>query len=164
MVLILNAFKLSSEFSYRLWYVLGNPIGVYYLVFRFFNYCKKSILKYKKQPSRGDLRRRCCENMQQIYRRPSLPNSDFNKVVKELYWNQTSAWVFSFEFVTYFRNTFLSEHLRRVASEVCTNEIKWLKLYWRNLSDISLQAVFLENLNNIRKFCTEIKINFILDL
>ena len=31
---------------------------------------------------------------------------DFNKVVKQLYRNCTSAWVFSCEFAAYFQNTF----------------------------------------------------------
>ena len=34
----------------------------------------------QKQNSRGILRKRCSENMQQIYRRTHLPKGDFNKV------------------------------------------------------------------------------------
>ena len=34
----------------------------------------------QKQPFRGVPRKRCSENMQQIYRRTSLPKCDFNKV------------------------------------------------------------------------------------
>ena len=34
----------------------------------------------QKQPSRGVLRKRCSENMQQIYRRTPMPKCDFNKV------------------------------------------------------------------------------------
>ena len=34
-------------------------------------------------------RRRCSENMQQIYRRTSMPNRDFKKVVLQLYSNHT---------------------------------------------------------------------------
>ena len=33
----------------------------------------------KKQPARVDLRKSCSENMQQIYRRATIPNCDFNK-------------------------------------------------------------------------------------
>ena len=36
----------------------------------------------QKQPSRGVLRKRCSENMQQIYRSTPMPNRDFNKVAK----------------------------------------------------------------------------------
>ena len=36
--------------------------------------------KVKKHSSRGVLRKRCFENMQQIYRGPSMPKCDFNKV------------------------------------------------------------------------------------
>ena len=48
----------------------------------------------QKQPSKGVPRKRCSENMQQIYRRTPMPNCDFNKVAKQLYWNHTSTWVF----------------------------------------------------------------------
>ena len=39
----------------------------------------------QKQPSRGVLRKRCSENMQQIYRRTPMPKCDFNKVAKQPY-------------------------------------------------------------------------------
>ena len=35
----------------------------------------------QKQPSRGVLRKRCPENMQQMYRKTPMPKCDFNKVV-----------------------------------------------------------------------------------
>ena len=38
--------------------------------------------KRNKQPPRGVLKKRCSENMQQIYRRTSMPKCDFNKVAK----------------------------------------------------------------------------------
>ena len=44
--------------------------------------------------------------MQQIYRRTLMPKCDFNKVPKQLYWNRTSAWVFSCKFAAYFQSTF----------------------------------------------------------
>ena len=53
----------------------------------------------QKQPSRGILRKRCSQNMQQIYRRAPMPKCYFNKVALQLYWNHTSAWVFSCKFV-----------------------------------------------------------------
>ena len=62
--------------------------------------------KSQKQPSRCVPRKRCSENMQQIYRRTPMPKCDFNKVAKQLYWNCTSAWVFSCKFAAYFQNTF----------------------------------------------------------
>ena len=34
-----------------------------------------------------------------------MAKCDFNKVIKQLYWNHTSAWVFSCKFATYFQNT-----------------------------------------------------------
>ena len=39
----------------------------------------------QKQSSRGVFRKRCFENMQQIYRRTLIPKCDFNKVAKQLY-------------------------------------------------------------------------------
>ena len=39
----------------------------------------------QKQPSRGVLKKRCSENMQQIFRRTPMPKCDFNKVAKQLY-------------------------------------------------------------------------------
>ena len=60
----------------------------------------------EKQPSRGVLSKRCSENMLQIYRKTPMPKCDFNKVAKQLYWNHTSAWVFSCKFAAYFQNTY----------------------------------------------------------
>ena len=37
---------------------------------------------HQKQHSRDVLRKRCSENMQQIYRRTLMPKCDFNKVAK----------------------------------------------------------------------------------
>ena len=49
---------------------------------------------FQKQPSRGDFRKRCSENMQQICRRKPMPQCDFIKIALQLYWNRSSAWVF----------------------------------------------------------------------
>ena len=38
------------------------------------------ITKFQKQPSRGVLKVRCPENMQQIYRRTPIPKRDFNSI------------------------------------------------------------------------------------
>ena len=38
-----------------------------------------------KQPPGGVLKKRCSENMQQIYRRTPMPKCDFNKVALQLY-------------------------------------------------------------------------------
>ena len=60
----------------------------------------------QKWPPRGAPRKRCSENMQQIYRRTPMLKCDFNKVGKQFYLNHTLAWVFSYKFVAYFQNTF----------------------------------------------------------
>ena len=39
----------------------------------------------QKQPLRGVLKKRCSENMQQIYRRTPMPKCDFNKVVNNIW-------------------------------------------------------------------------------
>ena len=39
---------------------------------------EKPYKKFQKQPSRGVLRKRCSENMQQIYRRTPIPKGDVN--------------------------------------------------------------------------------------
>ena len=41
--------------------------------------------EFYKQPPRGVLRKRCSENMKQIYKRTPMPKCDFNKVAKQLY-------------------------------------------------------------------------------
>ena len=71
------------------------------------SWCKKFVVysSYHKHPLRGVPRKRCSENMQQIYRRAPMPKCNFNKVAKQLYWNHSSAWVFSCKFAAYFRNT-----------------------------------------------------------
>ena len=60
----------------------------------------------QKQPSRGALIKRCSENMQQIYRRTTIPKSDFNKIALQLYWNHTSALVFFCKLLHVFRTHF----------------------------------------------------------
>ena len=52
---------------------------------------------WQKQPPRGVLKKRCSENMQQIYRTP-MSKCNFNKVAFQLYWNHTTARVFSCKF------------------------------------------------------------------
>ena len=56
----------------------------------------------QKQPLRGVLKKRCSENMQQIYRRTLMPKCNFNKVAKQ--------------FAAYFQNNFFKEHLCVAAS------------------------------------------------
>ena len=70
----------------------------------------------QKQHPRGDLRKRCSENMQQINRRTPMSKYNFNEVSLQLYWNRTLAWVFSCKFTAYYQNTFLQVHLWGAAS------------------------------------------------
>ena len=46
---------------------------------------KKQVMKIQKLPVRCVLRKRCSENMQQIYKRTPMPKCDFNKDAKQLY-------------------------------------------------------------------------------
>ena len=80
------------------WYIFRNN-----LIFYTFS---ALIFKGQKQPSRGVLKKSCSGSMQQIYRRTPMPKCDFNKVAKQLYWNHSSAWVFSCKFAVYFQDTF----------------------------------------------------------
>ena len=73
----------------------------------------------QKQQSRGFLKKRCAKNMQQIYRITPMPECNFSKVALQLYWNHTSAWVFSYKFAAYFQNTLSYEHLWMAASVTC---------------------------------------------
>ena len=43
-----------------------------------------TMLNLQKQPSRGVLKKRCSEKMQQIYSRTPMPKCHFNKVAKQL--------------------------------------------------------------------------------
>ena len=45
----------------------------------------------QKQPPIGAPRKRCSKNMQQIYRKTPMPRCNFNKVLKQFYWNHTPA-------------------------------------------------------------------------
>ena len=58
----------------------------------------------QKQPFRGILRKSCSENIQPIYWRTPMPKYNFNKVVEQLYWNHSLAWVFYCNFAAYFQN------------------------------------------------------------
>ena len=49
--------------------------------FRYSGIC--TLRNFEKQPSRGVLRKRCSENIQQIYRRTPMPKCDYNKVAKQ---------------------------------------------------------------------------------
>ena len=63
------------------------------------------LLKILYVRSKGVFKKKFFENTQQIYRRTPRPKCDFNKVALQLYWNFTSAWVFSYKFAAYFQNT-----------------------------------------------------------
>ena len=45
-----------------------------------------------------------------------MPKCNINKTALQLYWNHTSAWLFSCDFAAYFQNTFSSEHPWRAVS------------------------------------------------
>ena len=62
--------------------------------------------------TRGFPRKRCSENRQQIYRRTLMPKCDFNKVALQLYWNCTSAWMFSWNLLHIF-GTLLYNNISR---------------------------------------------------
>ena len=53
----------------------------------------------------------CFANMQQLYGRTPMQKCDFRKVVNQLYWNHTSAWLFSCKFAAYLQNSCFDEYL-----------------------------------------------------
>ena len=59
-----------------------------------------------KELSAGVLKKKCFENMPQIYRRTPMPKCDFNKFAKQLCWNHTSAIVPSCNLLQIFRTHF----------------------------------------------------------
>ena len=51
-----------------------------------------TLFSNQKQSVRGVLRKRCSENMQQIYRRTPMPTFDFNKVAKQSNFIKIALW------------------------------------------------------------------------
>ena len=51
---------------------------------------KNKNIYLQKQPSRGVLKKKCSENMQQIYRRTPMPKCDFSKVAEITRWHGCS--------------------------------------------------------------------------
>ena len=78
---------------------------VYFVLLRIKCVGSKTFLRnvyFKKQPSRGVLRKRYSKNMKQIYRRTPMPNCDFNKVAylqAELPCRSV-IWLFTFSQIT----------------------------------------------------------------
>ena len=70
-----------------------------------YTFCLRNKNIRQKQPSKSVLWKMCFENMQQIYRRISMPKCD-----------HTLSSLFSCKFAAYFQNTFLYQRLRRAAS------------------------------------------------
>ena len=93
------------------------------------NWMSKQQTKELCSPSefRGVLRKRCFENMQQLYRRTPMPKCEFNTDAKQLYWNHTSLWVFSCKFAVYFQTTFSQEHLWTAASVLLRSSWKYVR-------------------------------------
>ena len=60
--------------------------------------------------------------MRQIYRKTTMTKCGLNKGAKQLYWNRTSTWVFSYKFAAYLKNIFSWEHLWKAASEIFSKE------------------------------------------
>ena len=67
----------------------------------------KRVSNRQNQPFRGILRKRCSENMQQIYRRTAARRCAISiKLQNQLYWNCTSIWVSSLYLLHIFRTPF----------------------------------------------------------
>ena len=62
------------------------------------------MFNFQKQSSRCVVSKRCSENLQQIYRRTSMPKCDFNNVAKPEPEKETLAQAFSCEFYEISKN------------------------------------------------------------
>ena len=76
----------------------------------------ESSIKYRSSLPEVFLGKGVLKICSKIYRRTSMPKCDFNKVLKQLYWNHTSAWVLFCRFAAYFQNNLLLKHLWKAAS------------------------------------------------
>ena len=129
-IVIISHYYLTHPFTWFIFQILCNVKSMKL----FWSMWEANISQ--RQPSRGVLRKRYSENMQQIHRRTPMPKCDVNLVALQLYWNRTSAWVFSCKFVVYFQNTFFYEHLWAAASylSIKTTEIvKRSYEYWSSI-------------------------------
>ena len=122
---------LNSEFILDL-QVSGFTVSS--LVFIYSSEKKFKYTQILKQTSPAVLRKRCSENMQQIYRRTPMAKCSFTKVAKLLYWNHTTTWVFSCRFAAYFQSTFFQEHHCSAASTNSVNNMspvnRWSFLFF----------------------------------
>ena len=79
---------------------------------------KKLMFNFQKQPSRGVIKKRCSENIQQIYMITPMPKCDFNKVAKKGYLMAKNTFVeditynFGIGFLTTSRYKYIS-HLKK---------------------------------------------------
>ena len=73
-------------FGFRVTYFLNDAIGVWLWMYVELGL---RILIVQEQPSRVVFKKRCSENMQQIYRRTPIPKCDFNKVASQ-FWHDCS--------------------------------------------------------------------------
>ena len=87
---LISRFSLPTFFNSAL-YKEQKPFTVLLLIGLYFvqNFLTIAVWPYiaanfQKDLSRVVLRKRCSENMQQIYRRTPLPKCDFNKIEKQL--------------------------------------------------------------------------------
>ena len=111
-----------------------------------------SVQSVKKQPPRDAPRKKCSENMQQIYRRTPIPKCDFSKVAKQLYWNRTSVWVLSCKFAVYLqKNLFLTTPLvgcfcsYRVETFSSQMSNVWPYLFFLLKNQSTLRSILLRN-------------------
>ena len=119
-------FRWKSISWEMLWTSTQNMDDVWGKEFPLWDKSKMQLCTDQKQPPRGVLKKRCSEKMQQIYMRTPMQKCDFNEVALQLYWNLTSALVFSCKFAAYFQSTFFYGHPWVVASELS----KFFLMYW----------------------------------
>ena len=70
------------------------------------NIHRSKLYKYQREPSRGVLKKRCSEHMQQIYRRTAILKCDFNKIAAKLLKSHFSMGVSPINLLRIFRTPF----------------------------------------------------------
>ena len=86
--------------------------------------------------------------MQQMYWRTPMSKCDFNKVALQLYWNHTSAWVFSCKFVAYFQNTFTSEDITAMVGISAITQLFWMTNSLVKMFSLVLQILIISSFQN----------------
>ena len=111
----------------------------------------QKIQKYlQKQPSRGVLKKKCSENIQQIYRRTPMPKCGFNKVALTLRHGCSPVNLLHIFRTPFPRNTYgrLLLYLPRIHNSFITNKLSLLLEALSNCDNFTVITILYNN-NNV---------------